>query len=99
MTTLDADDLLQKFGSLGGMLDAMVGIVAEHCARPGADSLDIAFEDKVDRSYRAIQCHKTDGSGPFTLAFVARPAVNGGYVVLQINAPTVEVVQRIWGRD
>ena len=99
MTTLDADDLLQKFGSLGGMLDAMVGIVAARCARPGSDSLDVAFEDKDDRSYRAIPCSKPDGAGPFTLAFVARPAVDGGYVLIQVNAPTVEGVQRIWGRD
>ena len=96
ITTLDADDLLQKFGSLGGMLDAMVGIVAEPCARPGSDSLDVVFEDKDDRSYRAIPCSKPDGAGPFTLAFVARPAVDGGYVLIQVNAPTLELVQRIF---
>lgn len=99
ITTLDADDVFPKFGSLGGMLDALLGIMAEHCAAPGSDSLDVAFEDKDDRSYRTVQCRKPDGGGTFTIGLIVRPAINGGYVLVQVNAPTAETLQRLFERD
>ena len=99
VTALDVEETYKNFGSLGGLLDAIAGIVGPDCGTVGGEKLDAAREDRDDRSYRAMSCQPRNGGTKSSIAFIARPAVYGGIVLIQVNAATDSVARKIWARE